>query len=240
MGYDADMSVSYQRLLRIVGIALLTVAVYFGFMGVVYPRIPWPIDLSTNPDPNHTHADFAVWVNGVKLDFSDARYMSGISADEESYDEPAEYLDQHLHLHDGIGHVLHRHKPGLPLHDFFTSLGLPMTSECLTLDDYQYDRIDAGWKEDFAIQKKLCSNGKFRWAMLVNGEALPLNPDYVFQDNDKILLAYGDGDDYSPLLEAMTDDACLYSRTCPWRGDPPAENCIADPEVPCVAPTNDF
>ena len=37
-------------------------------------------------------------------------------------------------------------------------------------------------------------------------------------------------------LQEMTDDACKYSKTCPWRGEPPAESCIADPAVPCTAP----
>ena len=41
-------------------------------------------------------------------------------------------------------------------------------------------------------------------------------------------------------VEQLTDDACRYSKTCPWRGDPPAENCIADPAVPCVVPEDDL
>ena len=55
----------------------------------------------------------------------------------------------------------------------------------------------------------------------------------------QILLTYQNEDEASmeritEQKEEMTDDACLYSKTCPWRGEPPAENCIADPEVPCV------
>ena len=60
-------------------------------------------------------------------------------------------------------------------------------------------------------------------------------PEYVFNDVDMIFLT--DSTDETVIqnqLSQLTDDACLYSRTCPWRGDPPTENCIADPSVPCV------
>lgn len=190
---------------------------------------------AVNPDPNHTHVDFAVWVNGRQLDFSDERYMSGSSTDETTYDEEDEHRHLYLHLHDGKGTVLHSHKPGQTLGDFFGSLGLVMSGACITLDTPQYESLDAGWKDAFAVTPELCTNGKFRWRMIVNGAEMPFDPSYKFADTDKILLTYGAGDmAYKEEWLQMTDDACLYSRTCPWRGDPPAENCIADPTVPCV------
>lgn len=196
-----------------------------------------PSGPAVNPDPNHTHADFAVWVSGQQLDFSDSRYMSDEPVEGESRQREANPLRQYLHLHDGVGHVIHRHKPGLTLGDFFASLGMPMTAECLTLDDLQYGRLDDGWKESFAIQPALCGNGRFRWRMFVNGAETAFDPAYGFLDTDSILLVYGAGDATPDVLfRDMTDDACLYSRTCPERGDPPAENCIADPEIPCVIP----
>lgn len=203
---------------------------------IAFGAMRGPSGPAVNPDPNHTHADFAVWVNGQQLDFTDESYMSGEYKEGETPQREANPLRQYLHLHDGIGHVVHRHKPGLTFGDFMGSLGLPMTAECITLDDYQYGLLDEGWKESFAIQPQLCANGKFRWRMFVNGEERPLDPAYEFQDLDKILLVYGAGDMTDAEVLDMTDDACLYSRTCPERGDPPAENCIADPEVPCVIP----
>ncbi len=204
-----------------------------------------------NPDPNHVHADFAIWVNGYKLDFSDARYMSeaptptsmlphfipAALAHENENDENVNPDRKYLHLHDGNGHVIHRHKPDLTLGDFFHSLGMTMTSSCFELDDFQFQHLDQGWVHDFARTKNLCSDGKFRWTMIVNGKAVPMDAGYVFADGDKILLSYGSSDTASQeQYKQMTDDACLYSKTCPERGTPPTENCIADPSVPCVAP----
>ncbi len=163
-----------------------------------------------NPDPNHTHADFAVFVDGEKLDFSDEKYMSN----------EQKHLSQYLHLHDGLGSVIHRHKPGLALGEFLSSLGLTMEKDCMTLDSQQ-----------------LCNDGKQRWKMVVNGGERSLDPSYVFKDTDKILLTYGASDTlWENESQQVTDDACLYSKTCPERGEPPTENCIADPTVPCMAP----
>jgi hypothetical protein len=181
--------------------------------------------LVKNPDPNHTHADFAVWVNGKQLDFSDEKYMSGSSTETEHENEKHKYL----HLHDGIGTVVHRHKPGLSFGEFLSSnvnlsIANDGTGPCLyTLSS---DHPFAG-----------CESGKLR--LFVNGTEKPLihpgDADYVFQDGDKILLT--DTTDDTKIqreLASLTDDACKYSKTCPWKGDPPTENCIADPEVPCV------
>jgi hypothetical protein len=185
-----------------------------------------------NPDPNHTHADFAVWVNGMHLNFTGAQYMSGLSADAGTH--PTDGFRKFLHLHDGNGHVMHRHKPGLTLGEFFASLGLPMEAQCMTLDATQFAALDAGWKADFAIQNKLCTNGKFHWMMYVNGTAAAFDAAYAPADGDKILLTYDAADTHEEQLRQLTDDACRYSQTCPWKGAPPTENCIADPEVPCT------
>ncbi len=188
----------------------------------------WPPAPARNPDANHIHADFAVWVNGTELDFSATKYMSGkINGKERD-------LDPHFHLHDGDGHVMHNHKPDLPISQFFASLGLQMTSKCLTLDGTQFALLDSAWVKDFARTKKLCTDGKFHWTMVLNGGEHTLNPAYSIADGDKILFSYGASDTaWVDEWKLMTDDACRYSQTCPWRGPEPAEACVSDPTIPC-------
>lgn len=177
-------------------------------------RDPYQVE---NPDPNHIHADFAVWVGLMKIDFSEDQFMSGLSTDDATHDEEGEYLHQHLHLHDNIGNVIHSHKPGLTLGEFMASIGYVMHPDaCLQLPDDS---------EQCFMQ------------MIVNGENIPFDPAYLLVDLDQILLTDAATPELSaPQWEKLTDDACLYSKRCPWRGDPPAENCVADPAVPCVAP----
>lgn len=172
-----------------------------------------------NPDPNHNHADFAVWIDGKQWDFSADKYMSKEYVEGQPLEREANPLRQYLHLHDGVGTVLHRHKPGLGFGDFLQSEGFAFDGTCLTTDTGQ----------------KYCNDGQKTWKFYVNGKEIPMQANYVFADTDQILLTYGAGDDIQHELSSMTDIACKYSKTCPWRGAPPTENCIADPTVPCVA-----
>lgn len=180
----------------------------------------WLPATAPNPDHRHTHADFAVWVGDRKADFNRPEWMSGSSKE-----APAgghgddDHKHPYLHLHDGNGHLIHRHKPGLSIGTFFASLGLDMTPECFQWDSDHRD----------------CNREGQRWRMFVHGEEVPVDPGYVFADGDNILLTYDTGDmRIEEQLRQMTDDACLYSQTCPRRGKPPTENCIADPAVPCT------
>lgn len=170
-----------------------------------------------NPDPNHTHADFAVWIEGKQVDFSLSQFMSGSSTDLEHKDA----LHPYLHLHDGNGRVIHRHKPGQTLQDFMSSM-----------QGMRYEGTDFKFLDCMTCQR---SSGIYSVKLFVNGVEEPQGSAYIFQDDDKLLIT----DTQDPVelrkqIRMVTDDACLYSRTCPERGDPPTENCIADPEVPCT------
>jgi hypothetical protein len=212
-----------MRYLLLSTLLLLTACSLFG-----------PKEYEQNPDPNHTHADFALYIEEEKIDFAIPEYMSGVSYNEESHDEEHEYHHEYLHLHDDVGHVIHTHKQGLTVGTFFSSIGFVITANCIQLDS----GVDVCPERDYAwhmyIRKKPLNKDEV-W------QEIDLTPDYIFDDMDQILLTYQSSDPVSNLRiikqqEEMTDDACLYSQTCPWKGDPPTENCIADPEIPCVLP----
>lgn len=172
---------------------------------------------AVNPDPNHTHADFAVWIDDKQVDFSKDEYMSGASTDEHHDETHSKYF----HLHDGNGRVIHRHKPGLTLGEFFASIGFGIAQHKDGWCWYQGERFTE------------CQSRPLK--LYVRGKQVPGNPaDYVFADLDHILITDSQIDSMiSYQMGLLSDDACLYSKTCPERGEPPTENCIADPEVPC-------
>lgn len=173
---------------------------------------------AVNPDPNHTHADFAVWIDGEQLDFSGPENMSGSSTDENHDNEKG--LRKYLHLHDNNGHVIHRHKPGLTVADFFDTLQVGFLEKCYVSFVPLADGV-------------ICSDHPFR--LFVNGAEKPFDPKFAFTDLDRILITTASmPEEVQKELDILTNDACLYSRTCPERGDPPTEGCIADPTVPCV------
>jgi hypothetical protein len=195
----------------------LTAFFIFIGLGVGVWQFFWPLHPAVNPDPNHMHADFAVWIGKSQVNFALPQYMSG-TADERDPNHQKHHL--YYHLHDGNGHIIHRHKPDLPLGDFFATLGMEMIEQCMKLSPTQW----------------VCNEeGVGIWRLYINGKEEGFHPGYVFRDLDHLLLTYDDGSmPVRDQLNRMTNDSCLYSKTCPWRGAPPIENCIADPTVPCT------
>ncbi len=181
-----------------------------------------------NPDPNHTHADFAVWLDGKQLDFSGSDFMTEELTDAQlaaletqtATGSKIQVLKQYLHLHDGNGHVIHRHKPGLTLGDFFSTL--PWSGSGYVGNVYHLADSPVG-------------DQAFNVRLFVNGVENAQGSAYVFNDGDHLLITNAtDPVEVKKELGLMTDDACMYSKTCPWRGPAPTESCISDPTVPCV------
>jgi hypothetical protein len=202
---------------------LLTVAAaMFAIVQWDFQKHRDPHDIA-NPDPNHTHTDFAVWIDGDRMDFSAPELMSEKEDDDSATADHAKHGHQHhdyLHLHDGVGHVIHRHKPGLSIGEFFESIRISISGTCYA----SFTPLADG---------ELCGSTPFR--LFVNGSEMPFTMDYVFEDLDQILITNAANDaEVARELSVMTDDACVYSERCPWRGEVPVENCIADPAIPCT------
>jgi hypothetical protein len=180
---------------------------------------------AVNPDPDHTHADLAIWVDGRAIDLSAEKYMlNEASNDPEKETSP--------HLHDGNALVIHRHKPGQSVGEFLEAIDIVATDRCITLDDGTSTCNEDGTPNQAA---DAAGSGQRRWQMFVNGSERPFDSSYIFADLDQILLTYGATEEQlAEQLQTLSDDACLYSQTCPERGKPPVENCVADPAVPCT------
>lgn len=164
---------------------------------------------STGGQKVHEHADLKIYLNGKALDLSAAKYQS-------TDDKP---LDPDLHLHDNNGTVVHKHKTGKTMTDFFKSLKMDLTDTCLTLD----------------TGTKYCTSTTNSLKFMVNGVAKTNFPAYEFADLDRILISYGPtNQNLDSQLSSVTDLACVYSETCPERGKPPTEGCVGGLGSDCV------
>ncbi|MEK7498017.1 MAG: thioredoxin domain-containing protein [Patescibacteria group bacterium] len=136
----------------------------------------------------HAHFDLKVYINGRALDLSLPKYQSTEEKE----------LDEGIHSHDGNGKVVHLHKKGVPLSQYFESIKVGFPSDGKPL------RVFVNGKE--------------------NNEALS----YIAKDLDRILVVYGVYSDsqIKNLVNSVSDLACIYSETCPERGTPPEENCV--------------
>ncbi|MGA9744714.1 MAG: hypothetical protein WBQ16_08860 [Nitrososphaeraceae archaeon] len=81
-----------------------------------------------------------------------------------------------MHVENGDGDTLHRHATGVPIAEFFRSIKMNVTDSCFTNDN----------------GTKFCNNGKENLEFYVNGNKTKSIADYVFNDDDRILIVYGD------------------------------------------------
>ncbi len=149
----------------------------------------------------HVHSDFAIYIFNERIDLSDDRFMSSTE----------QIMHPDLHLHDGNPNILHRHAADLTFVEFIDSLGFTLTNECFTTED----RIE------------YCSDETNTLTLYVNDAVVTDIEGYINQDEDRILLHYGTPEEntITTLFETVTDEACIYSYTCSWRGVPPPESC---------------
>jgi hypothetical protein len=96
-----------------------------------------------------------------------------------------------MHVENGDGDTLHRHATGVPVAEFFKSIKMNATDSCFTNDN----------------GTKYCSNGKENLEFFVNGNKTKSIADYVFNDDDRILIVYGD----SPIQVKQDLDQLLQS-----------------------------
>ena len=81
-----------------------------------------------------------------------------------------------MHVENGDSDTLHGHATGVPIAEFFKSIKMNVTDSCFTNDN----------------GTKFCSNGKENLEFYVNGNKTKSIADYVFNDDDRILIVYGD------------------------------------------------
>lgn len=152
-------------------------------------------------DVVHVHSDFAFYVLGNKIDLTSPKYQSSM----EGIKHPS------IHLHDNFDNVIHRHASDVTFEDFINSIGFTLTNSCLTMD----------------TGTKYCTDAINTLKLYVNGRPKTDVTTYIIQEEDQILLYYGDpkSPDIIKYQEQITEDSCLYSGNCPERGEPPAESC---------------
>ena len=148
----------------------------------------------------HVHADFHIVVRNTLVHLDDDRFQT----------TSQQTLHEETHLHDNNGDVKHIHAEGVTFAEFLDSLEIKLTDSCLTLDN------------------EYCS-GEVEEVLLFVNNKLHTSPltQYVPVDDDRILLYYGNYnmETIQPYLDAVPDDACYYSGTCPERGIAPDEEC---------------
>jgi hypothetical protein len=162
---------------------------------------------TTQGEGVHVHGDFRLYIGDERIRFTDDKYQSSGATTHHAS----------LHFHDGNDEVIHRHADGMTLVEFFNSIGITLDNECLTLD----------------TGTEYCTNATGTLMLIVNNERTLDIKNYIFAEEDRILIYYGDpkNPNIRDYTVGVTDLACVYSGTCPERGTLPTESCGLTCEV---------
>ena len=162
----------------------------------------------------HVHGDFRLYIGDERIRFTDEKYQSST----------AHTHHASLHFHDGNDEVIHRHADNVTFSEFFASIGLTITNDCLTLD----------------TGVKHCTDTDNKLILFVNGTPVSDITSYIFAEKDRIFMYYGNPTNpkLPEYIASVTDIACMYSGTCPERGTPPTESCGLTCEVADLAATD--
>ncbi|MGZ5472195.1 MAG: hypothetical protein ACXWE0_11040 [Nitrososphaeraceae archaeon] len=114
----------------------------------------------------HEHAAFLVKVNGQNIDFSQPKYQ--VQSD-------------YIHVENGDGSTLHRHATNVTFADFLKSvkMDIDMKNNCLI----------------FTNGTEYCDDDNNKLRTFINGNSTKSISDYVLNNNDRLLVTYGNETD---------------------------------------------
>lgn len=138
--------------------------------------------------PYHVHADLLVVIDGAEMNFSGLQY-----------DVTSPLI--HLHVRNFMGEkVLHIESREADLGDFFSSVGMVFSKDCIA----------------FVDGAAHCSNGTHSIKFYVNGQQNERFEKYMPKDLDRLLIIYGGkNEELRPWIDAVSDAACIFSLKCP-------------------------
>lgn len=128
---------------------------------------------ATDPGPPHYHANWAVIIDGERLDLSAARYMEDVAAcTGGEHVLPAE----RVHMHDGEHDVVHIHHHGVAWGHFLENLGFDAGPDYLFLDD----------------GRRFLETDRRTVKYVVNGFAADEIGTRLIRSGDRLLISYGE------------------------------------------------
>lgn len=99
-----------------------------------------------------------------------------IFGDKFDFSSPAyQVKNRYIHFENRNGDTIHRHASGVTMGFLFKTLNIGFTDSCFTFPD----------------KREFCTNDEYSLKFYVNHQKVPSLLDYVLEDNDRILISYG-------------------------------------------------
>ena len=175
--------------LAVVGLIVLLISISYENAGTKKDEVNGDGDMIVVPENEfyHVHADFAVYINGKKMDFNSPMY---------------DQRDPRIHLHvrnkygDSVIHVEGEH---VKLGEFFTSIGMRLTEKCFRTTSVNF-----------------CNDDKRTLKFYVNSIRNKDFGNYDIKDLDRILITFGDEteEEIKKQMDSVTRVSCISSNKC--------------------------
>lgn len=137
--------------------------------------------------PPHFHANFALYANGERFDFSWDEYMEDVSACTLS---EKLYPEDRAHLHENNPDTIHVHDEWVSWGHFFANINVAFWDDFITLDNWELQE----WELTFILN----------WETVLN----PYNE--LINSKDRLLIAYNT-DNPEELFETVSSNAGEYN-----------------------------
>lgn len=111
-----------KKLLSIILLLILGVGIY----------LIWYIHSGSEHLPPHFHANFWVFINGERVDFSDEKYMEDVAGCSLT---GKLYAKDRAHLHENNGETIHVHHDGVTWGHFFANNNIYFWEDILIMDN---------------------------------------------------------------------------------------------------------
>ncbi len=144
--------------------------------------------------PPHFHANFMMYIDGERVDFSDDKYMEDVSGCSLS---GLMYPKDRAHLHENNGDTIHIHDDGVSWGHFFANNWFTFGSNYIALDDERVLTDTAENKVTYVLNGKIVDN--------------PFN--ILITSEDRLYINYGNQDEQS-IIDAssfVSDNAGEYN-----------------------------
>lgn len=120
----------------------------------------------------HYHANFAVYVDGVREEFKEFTYYEEVAACSSEY---ADNPKGRTHMHDQVNDVIHVHDQRVTYGNFFQNIGWNVGPDLLASRDNVYQ-----------------TGGGKQVTFILNGEEVDNIMNRVIGSTDRLLVSYGD------------------------------------------------
>jgi len=128
---------------------------------------------------DHAHAAIAVFVDGEQLNFGMPQFQLS---------------SKYIHFENHNPYLIHKHATGVPLEMLFASFGMTVTPDCIMLNYDESSGIKTG---------RFCTEQDQSLVFYVNGAEYSEISQYVLEQNDRILVSFGDVESISKHLSYL-------------------------------------